>query len=357
MSWIIAAKGIESEKVVDGQRKKVLPFVGADREGEFAQMGVGILLPNENTGYIWGLVCPHNLIQSWRGMKLLEKVERIEHGTLCGCWTVSAPEISDIDRNLVRGFTEQLGGSEQLEAFRRDMLISVPSADELETMLTVFREKKVDIADWELMEEVRAGRIRATPLIETIVNEAEARKQEYQRQELEIKRLVPPEDSLGVFFSQLGIGNFTIGGGFGGYGWDWGHLKLGELDSNAKHDSFSKYLPHGFRFKRTDRGPDTEAGQSPDSFGEIDNPSYLAADGIQYIFLSAKWEGESFHILTLMNWSNVMGPHAGFTFTVAQLRRMLQLPVPERPLAQIKPIGWLQTVTATIRSWLFKTRR
>ena len=108
MSFVIAAQGHESEKFVNGEKRKVIPFVGADREGEFSQMGVGFI-DSEKGGMIWGLVCPHTLIQSWRGMKILERAQRIEHSTLCACWNAGRRQIHSVDERIVNELAEQFG--------------------------------------------------------------------------------------------------------------------------------------------------------------------------------------------------------------------------------------------------------
>lgn len=183
MSLVIATRGVQSEKVVDGRRKQVIPFVGADREGEFAQMGVGLTFPDEQKGTIWGPVMPHALIQSWRGMKILERIENIGHGTLCACWTVARRDVHDSDERYLEELAKQLGGADKLQTLRAEVLASAPSADELNVMITNLREKGVDVDSWELEEEVRAGRIATSQLIETLARETEERRRAYRREE------------------------------------------------------------------------------------------------------------------------------------------------------------------------------
>lgn len=66
---------------------KAVPFVGVDNEGEFAQLGVGVEFPELGKAYLWGLVIPHRLIQSWRGMNILEQTTVINpSNTLAACW-------------------------------------------------------------------------------------------------------------------------------------------------------------------------------------------------------------------------------------------------------------------------------
>lgn len=350
MGLVIATRGIQSEKTLGGHRKQVVPFVGADREGEFAQMGIGLIFPDEGKGNIWGLVTPHALIQSWRGMKILEKVETINHGTLCACWTVARRDVHDSDKRCLDELAEQFGGMEKLQAVREDVLTSVPSADELNTMITNLREKGVEVDGWELEEEVKAGRIATSSLIETITSETEQRRQAYQREEEEVKKPLPRDESLTAFFEDLGIANFIIGGGIGGYGMDWGHIKLEELDSIAKRDSFSKYLTDGHRLEHTTEGPETFSAQvAPGvtmyqtSFGEIEQPYFTAMDGTKYTFVSAKFRDGHFHIKTKVEKEGT--PPAEGDRTINELREMIG-PIPPKPTARQ---GLLQKVVSLFR--------
>jgi hypothetical protein len=338
MSFVIAARGTQAEKVVDGQRVQVIPFVGADREGDSAQMGIGLIFHDEQKGTMWGLLIPHALIQSWRGMKILEHIERIDHGTLCACWTVARRDVHDSDKRHLEELAEQLGGTDKLQTLRDEVLASVPTADELNAMITNLREKGVDVDSWELEEEVKAGRIAASPLIETLSRETEEQRQAYQREEDETKRSLPREESLSAFFEDLGIGNFIIGGGFGGYGMDWGHIKLDELDRIAKQDSFSKYLKDGHRLEHTTEGPETFADDvAPGvrmystSFGEIEQPWFIAADGTKYTFLSAKFRDNRFYVKIRIEKKDSAATEA--EHTISELRTMIGT-LPVKPVAR-----------------------
>lgn len=333
MSFVIAIQGVQSEKIVDGQAKQVIPFVGADREGEFAQMGVGVLLPEEGKASIWGCVVPHLLIQSWRGMRILEKIGRIDRGTLCACWTVARRELHNDDDRYLDELADQAGEIDKFQALREETLASVPNADELQAMITILREKGVGVDSWELKAEVEAGRITMMPLIETLVREDEDRRLAYRRQEDEVKKSVPPEESLGAFFRALGIGNFIISPAIGGYGMDWGHHELDELDQIAKRDSMSKYLPDGHFLEHTTQGPDTAAVRlAPGitsystSFGEIERPWYVDETGTKYTFLSAKWADGHFYVRVLIEHPAEQGPPEAATFTVPQLRALIKIP-------------------------------
>ena len=194
MPYVIATRGNESQKIVDGNRRKVVPFVGTDREGPFAQMGVGFIFVGEtDMGMsIWGLLGPHKLIQSWRGMKVLERVEHIGHGTLCACWYAGGRKIAESETSYLNTLAAGLGGMETLHALREKVLASAPTSAELDSMISILRGHGIDIDDRELVEEVQAGRIGMLPVIEVIRQEAEVRRQSFRRELEEAKSRPPP---------------------------------------------------------------------------------------------------------------------------------------------------------------------
>ncbi|MFZ3044096.1 MAG: hypothetical protein WA058_03270 [Minisyncoccia bacterium] len=195
MSYVIAARGQQTVKIVGKETKKVIPFVGADNEGEFAQMGVGLIFPDEARAIIWSLASPHNVIQSWRGMKILEKLGRVGHGTLCACWTVARHDLHESDRRYFDMLVEQVGSIEELSAIRDAALGSVPSPDELNDMIVNFREKGVYVGSREFEEEIKAGRIAMTPLIEVLIRERKELMEKYKEED-ELRRMSQSRSSL-----------------------------------------------------------------------------------------------------------------------------------------------------------------
>lgn len=349
MNMIIATRGTPSEKVIGGQRKLVVPFVGADREGELSQMGIGLTFLGEEKGTIWGLVMPHALIQSWRGMKILEKVETINNGTLCACWTIARRNIHDSDKYQLNKLSEAFGGDEKLQAILDEVFASVPSDEEINTMITILREKGVEVDSWELIEEVNAGRIAMSPLIEALARETEEKQQAYKREEEEINKPLPRDESLSAFFEDLGIANFIIGNGIGGYGIDWGHINLEELDGNAKRDSFSKYLTDGHRLEHTTDGPETfYAPVAPGvtmfttEFGEIEQPWFIAMNGTKYTFLFAKFIDSQFRIKVKID---MEGLSSESEHTIDELRKMIG-PVPPKVIPKV---GFIERVASFFR--------
>ncbi len=327
MSLVIAIRGEPSEKIVDGELRSVVPFVGTDREGEFSQMGIGLLFPDEEKATIWGLLMPHTLIKSWRGMKLLEQVKHIKHSTLCSCYTIATDNVHKSDERHFEELADQFGGMEKLKEFRAKVLASVPSAEEIDTMINTLREKGVGIDSWDLTAEVEAGRIETSPAIEQLVQEEGERRAEYAKQEEQIKKPVPPEESLAQFFEDLCIGNFITSPAVGVYGIDWDHIELKYLDQTAKRGG--AYLDNGFILEHTTQEPETfatdiasDVTMHQTSFGEIENPWFLANDGTRYTFFSAKFRDEHFYIKVKMEKDNETPREE--EFTVTQLREMIE---------------------------------
>ena len=313
MSFVIALQGIESEKTTRDGKRKVIPFVGADREGEFSQLGLGILL-EDGSATIWGLVMPHNVIQSWRGMKLLEELPCVGSGTFCYCWTLMrGDDRRDHEQQYFNELAAQIG-TEQLEKRIREIRASVPSSEELEKMLEAFREKGVDVSHWDLKAELDAGRIKTSPLIETILTEAELAQQEYARKEAEIIAPIDPEKSLGAFFQDLGITNLVIDEE------DWfDKVDLAKLDALAKRGCFDD-AEHN-RFK-CDVLQDNDALRK-----EYPPPHYIAWDKAKFTFLSAQFRNGQFWVKTTTE-EQGKEPFTG-EFTVSELRRSIG-PIPSK---------------------------
>jgi len=323
MTLVIAARGIPSEKNVDGQNRMVVPFIGADRRGEYSQVGVGLLLMDEHKINLWWSLCGSSamLIQAWRGMKILGRIERVDDDTLCACWFVARHDVPDgdkrdFDHHFARHFdylAERVGGVTALQALRDEVLVSVPSADELDTMVMVLREEGVYANAWELEEELGAGRIETTPLIETIIREADERRAETDRKHKEVRRPLPPEESLGILFRELGIGRlFYSSVDMDSETW----IEPDELDQWAK-----EICVWGIRASYPLKGM-KEGGK------ELEHPWYAASDGTKYVFVSASYRDGCFYVETAVE-GKAVAPVEG-EYTIAELRDLIG-PLPPKP--------------------------
>lgn len=332
---VVAAYGAESPKAVDGKIQRAIPFVGADHPGEFSSFGIGVILPDSgNKGQIWGLAMPHMLIQSWRAMKLLEHVEVIENGTLCDTWYAGSREPHSSDQHRIDELATKVG-EDKFRVLRADILDQVPSPEELQDMLTYLKDNNVEVESWELRREVEAGRLATSPLIDELVEEDERRRQEYQRREEALKQPVPSEQSLAALFQQLGVDNMIIGGGFGAYGMDWGHIELDKLEESIRRHSH--YSDRGESLQRTTQNPrtrrtDLTLGMSmyQTETGQIESPSVRTKDGIQFTFTEAKFQDGTFMISTKVE--SQEGEPVAAEYTVTQLREILaELLQPQQP--------------------------
>lgn len=323
---VAVAFGQEGLKAVDGKIQKAIPFVGADHPGKFSSFGIGVVLPeNGNRGQIWGLAEPHMLIQSWRAMKILEQVEVIEHGTLAATWYAGSREPHSSDQHYVNELAAK-NGEDKFIALRTRILDEVPTPDELTRMLTDLKDNEVEVNSWELKREVDEGRLAPNPLIDELVAEDERQRQEYQRREEELKQPLPAEQSLAALFQQLGIKNMIIGGGFGAYGMNWGHIELDKLEESIRRDSHYsdrdeplQRTTQAPRTRRTDVAPGISMYQT--ETGEIENPSVMTSDGTTYTFTSAKFADGSFAIITRVQPKDGEAQEA--EYTIPQLREIL----------------------------------
>lgn len=329
---VVAIKGIESEKMVNGYRKKIVPFVG-ENEGS---MGVGFLISGEGTGYLKGPIFPRLLLKSWRAMKLLENIWMIENGTLYHCWEAGSKDAGEESLNkLARQFISR----EKFDETRNEILLSAPSAEELDSMIIAFKGVNITDCGWELEEEAKEGRIKLTPAVQSVIEEVQKRQEKNIREQEEIKKPLSREESLAWFFYDMGICNFIFGDWLKGvYGWEYGHIELNTLDWRAKCDSFNENMPEGYFLKYTANGPETigpweiRRNSFTTNRDEIKNPSFTAANGITYTFLSAKYRDRQFFIRTRLG--DPKTSSCDEEFTIFQLRVMFRVVPREGPPEQ-----------------------
>jgi hypothetical protein len=211
VTFIVAARGVEGDRIIGGRRIKTIPFVGADGGGSFSSMGVGLLYPDEKSGVIWGLALPHKLIQSWRAMEILKRVTVIGHGTICACWYAAGQTVHDSDRPRLDDLAEKVGGMKKLQAIRSAVLASAPATDELSSMIAVLRRAGVTFESYELEEEVAAGRIERLPIMETLKQEEQVRRDRYAQEQEAVVRpppshAIPPKSLLATVIGWIGFG-------------------------------------------------------------------------------------------------------------------------------------------------------
>lgn len=309
---VLVATGTPSVKIVDGHAHEVTPFAGADREGEFSSFGVGYVLSNGGIGSIWGLSMPQMLIQSWRGMKLLEHISKIGHGTLSACYYAANERVHSSEMHFLDELAEQFGARKEFEEVRQAVLASVPSVEEFERMLIVVRDLKLDVSVRELVELIEAGKLPHHPIVDELVLKDEERHREYDDHEAFIDAPMPPGESLGKLFGELRIDYMLDGPPYGGYGFDWGHIELARLDAYTKRYSTGKHGEgHQFSLLHTAGGIE----------GEIEAPYCVARDHTKYTFLTAAYLDGAIVVTTKVEKDGAEAEEG--TYTVPNLRAMI----------------------------------
>lgn len=177
MSYVIARHGIPSMKFVNGVSQLVIPFVGADWQG---QMGIGLMHPSGQVSDFKGFLVPHKIIRSWRAMKLLELVTNVDSTTLEVCLLMMQSYVHGDHRYTTDTVAEVVGGVKELEKVLDTFLSSTPPIAEFNMMATCFREKNIIVDGRELEAEVKAGRMKMTPDIEEIINETRERHRAHE---------------------------------------------------------------------------------------------------------------------------------------------------------------------------------
>lgn len=143
MNCIIVMRGAQSEKVVDGQLQQVTPFLAVERKVEDACMGIGFMVLDEQKELVWGSSFPHTLIQSWQGMKVLERAPYIDGNTVKICWALV--QHNDTPSYGEHELVTQFAGEKKLQNIREEVLMSIPLADELNAMIVRLRNSGASI--------------------------------------------------------------------------------------------------------------------------------------------------------------------------------------------------------------------
>ncbi|MFA7209179.1 MAG: hypothetical protein WC120_02740 [Parcubacteria group bacterium] len=144
---------------MNGQPKKVVPFVGTDTDGPFSQMGIGVLCEEDGTECFWGLGAPHSLVRSWRGMMLLGSpfIPSINERTLANCWFAAKKDAHDLwcHKRHFEELTSQLDGKNKknLMRFRAKILLVAPAGDVICQIVGLCQVKGISVDNQELLDE------------------------------------------------------------------------------------------------------------------------------------------------------------------------------------------------------------
>ena len=155
---ITFARGAFGEKVVDGFKIKVQPSAVYDG----TSMGIA-LRQKCGHGQFWGVFIPRLVLATYRGMKIAEKVEKFEDGTLCACWYAGKRKSNSGEQDYVDEIEAKIG-----KEGRERILYTIPP--NFEDMLTKLSDNRVDIAGWEIEDEVKEGVLAATPRVQAFLD-------------------------------------------------------------------------------------------------------------------------------------------------------------------------------------------
>lgn len=158
---VFLCTGESGMKRVYGQNHlvKMTPFVGTNRRGKFSELGVGVVALDDDgdeCAYMWGTAIPHNLIQSWRAMKLIEYAPSFSNWSLCAFWNLGRENRwPDSREDDYLGQAVKLWGSPDAFRIARAAVLSLfPKDAELQTMLDIARSNDIEISDREIRERI-----------------------------------------------------------------------------------------------------------------------------------------------------------------------------------------------------------
>ena len=189
MATAIIAKGKPNFKTVEGQRRLVTPCVvlyGSDDGGGYHSFGIGFFYGRgrrlRRGGQVWGLMMPQILLQSWRGMKILEGVKVINYGTLCACWTSGTPEMREDDyQRYVVDDLIKFNGEKVTLAARDRAFQATPSPQEWSRMLSKCKKLGADLANFDIKREIEGGYLKKKSTLNLLVPTSEAERQKRRR--------------------------------------------------------------------------------------------------------------------------------------------------------------------------------
>ncbi len=164
---IVLFRGEESTKNLHGRNRKVTLFAGTDKDGEYPSMGVGLLYTNAGDGPkgdIWGLVTPHDVVASYRGMKIAEAVPKFSLGTLAACWYAGQNRVHSSDERYVTEIETMIG------ADRRAAILNAPLPN-FDDAIALMRERGINFDVDPFLEEAEKGNLTLTPPLEEAVQD------------------------------------------------------------------------------------------------------------------------------------------------------------------------------------------
>lgn len=306
---ISLAQGEASLKQISsaGGERLVIPHLVIDKkDGGDGRLGVALHLPQE--GYLYRQMIFNYgpfPIATWRGMKVAERVGRVDVTTLDACLGLAQGKqhyeaLKAIERD---NLAVRVGGPDQMQALRQEVLDQSPTTQELQKILEGMVKYKSRIITGELKRELEEGRIEPTPLIAREIKKVEDTVKAYQEREAALKIPLPSDKGIVDLFRMLEVGNLITGGGFGAYGLDWGPISLEDFERDVRRAA--QYGQNGRSIDRMTTIPKTTKISEQDRItasitetGEIENPSVTLRDGRKLTLTRAMFNGDGIVIKT-----------------------------------------------------------
>lgn len=114
-------------------------------------------------------------------MKVLQEVTTIESATLVACHYLAGRKLSKHDQSYFDLLSESLG-REKMGQIRKNVLAQSPTPDERDSMVRRFQKGEVEIAGWELKDELAVGGVPRTDLALSLIAEHEQKVEQYRRE-------------------------------------------------------------------------------------------------------------------------------------------------------------------------------
>ena len=138
-------------------------------------------------------------------MQMLQRLDRIDigNGILARCWEVCRANLHPSEQDSLSEL-ERMYGNRLIHDIRNKVLSLAPSIAEVETMIRKFQEYGIDVAGWELKEEIGAHHLIESELITKVIADDERDRDRIRARWEEQLKPMPPEESLGHFLQRIG---------------------------------------------------------------------------------------------------------------------------------------------------------
>lgn len=152
---IPAALGNTQLREVNVFKTLAIPFMGADHAGVDSRLGVGVLLPDEKEAYFFGYSINRWLIQPWRAMKLLDKMDKMDDRMLRIC-SIATDYEKTLDSELMLHLSMSVGTPDFIDSVMEVMTL-YPKESELLSIIQILQFNHIHIDRERLRKELSAA--------------------------------------------------------------------------------------------------------------------------------------------------------------------------------------------------------